>query len=103
MWDVLSGDFDQTLDPQACANNVISKTNPGSIIVFHDSLKAQKNMKFALSRTLGHFTSLGYSFSSLNEALAPQRSLQIAWLRRSQERRESYTCFLHFASILVYK
>src|SRR5215217_680597 len=40
MWDVLSGDFDIKLSPEKCYENVINNTRNGSIIVFHDSLKA---------------------------------------------------------------
>lgn len=54
MWDVLSYDFDATISPEACLKNVISKTAQGSIIVFHDSLKAEKNMRYALPKAI-HF------------------------------------------------
>ena len=37
MWDVLSGDFDESLNKEKCLDNVLKKTKPGSIIVFHDS------------------------------------------------------------------
>ena len=40
MWDVLSGDFDETLSKEQCLKNVIDNTVEGSIIVFHDSEKA---------------------------------------------------------------
>jgi hypothetical protein len=39
MWDVLSADFDTTLSPEKCLENVL-KNHTGSIIVFHDSVKA---------------------------------------------------------------
>lgn len=52
MWDVLSGDFDQTLSKEKCLNNVLSNVKPGSIIVFHDSIKAFKNLKYVLPKTL---------------------------------------------------
>jgi peptidoglycan/xylan/chitin deacetylase (PgdA/CDA1 family) len=54
MWDVLSADFDQQIAPEKCLQNVISKVRAGSIIVFHDSEKAFKNLKYALPKTL-HF------------------------------------------------
>jgi len=44
MWDVLSKDYDQSVSPEICLDNVIKNTSQGSIIVFHDSLKAQKNL-----------------------------------------------------------
>jgi hypothetical protein len=65
MWDVLSGDFDKNINPEQCLHNVISHAGSGSIVVFHDSLKAKANLEFALPRVLDHFTSLGYSFDAL--------------------------------------
>lgn len=65
MWSVLSGDFDTTISPQQCLNNVILNTEPGSIIVFHDSAKAWDRMQYALPRVLEHFTNENYSFKSL--------------------------------------
>ncbi|WP_426095067.1 polysaccharide deacetylase family protein [Flavobacterium sp. DSR2-3-3] len=52
MWDVLSADFDTTLSKEQCLNNVLSKVKPGSIIVFHDSIKAFKNLEYVLPKTL---------------------------------------------------
>lgn len=66
MWDVLSGDFDAELSPQQCLNNVINNAKEGSIIVFHDSLKAEERLRFVLPKVLDHFTQLGYRFESLN-------------------------------------
>ena len=40
MWDVLSGDFDESLTKEQCLQNVILNAKNGSIIVFHDSEKA---------------------------------------------------------------
>lgn len=68
MWDVLSGDFDQSLAPEQCLNNVVSKAGPGSIVVFHDSLKSEKNLKYALPRVLEYFSGQGYRFEALEQA-----------------------------------
>ena len=65
MWDVLSGDFDQKISPVACLENVLDHAEPGSIIVFHDSLKAEENLRFALPRVLEHFAREGYQFAAL--------------------------------------
>ncbi len=65
MWDVLTNDYDATLSPDSCLRQSIKKTRSGSIIVFHDSLKAERNMRYALPRFLEHFTSLGYTFELL--------------------------------------
>ncbi len=52
MWDVLSGDFDQALSPEECYQNTIAHTVPGSIVVFHDNLKASARVLYALPRFL---------------------------------------------------
>lgn len=65
MWHVLSGDFDKTLSPQKCAEHVLLNAQPGSIIVFHDSTKAQEKMFFALPKTLEYFSNAGYKFNSI--------------------------------------
>jgi peptidoglycan-N-acetylglucosamine deacetylase len=55
MWDVLSADFDTTISKEQCADNVLKYTQPGSIIVFHDSEKAFKNLAYALPLVLEEF------------------------------------------------
>ncbi|MEY8849784.1 polysaccharide deacetylase family protein [Psychroserpens sp. XS_ASV72] len=65
MWDVLSFDWQKELSEETCLNNVISKSNPGSIIVFHDSIKASKNMMYALPKVLEHFSEKGFEFKTL--------------------------------------
>ncbi|MDT7831063.1 polysaccharide deacetylase family protein [Flavobacteriaceae bacterium S356] len=66
MWDVLSADFDTEITPEKCWENVKMNAKKGSIIVFHDSLKARKNMEFALPKALEHFTKEGYSFKEIS-------------------------------------
>ncbi|WP_439882252.1 polysaccharide deacetylase family protein [Pontibacter sp. MBLB2868] len=65
MWDVLTNDYDSSLGQNRCLQKSISSTQSGSIIVFHDSLKARKNMMYVLPRYLEHFTNLGYTFDTL--------------------------------------
>ncbi len=67
MWDVLSGDFDPNLDGEACLSNVLDHVVPGSIVVFHDSLKSERNLRYALPRTLDALSRLGYSFEALSQ------------------------------------
>ena len=66
MWDVLSGDFDAQVSGPQCFENVRSNAGPGSIVVFHDSLKAQEKLEYVLPRVLKHFSELGYSFHALS-------------------------------------
>lgn len=65
MWDVLSGDFDIKLSPEKCYKNVINNTQNGSIIVFHDSLKAFDRLKYTLPLVLQYFKDRGYQFGYL--------------------------------------
>jgi peptidoglycan/xylan/chitin deacetylase (PgdA/CDA1 family) len=60
MWDVLSGDFDITLAPKKCLENVTRHTTSGSIIVFHDSVKAFKRLEYTLPKALKYFSEKGY-------------------------------------------
>ena len=52
MWSMLSGDYDNRLSVEQCAKRVISRLEPGAIVLFHDSEKAEKNMFFALEKLL---------------------------------------------------
>lgn len=65
LWDVLSFDFDLKMDEEKVLNNVITNAGPGSVIVFHDSLKAQHKMEYALPRVLEHFSAKGFKFEKL--------------------------------------
>lgn len=66
MWDVLSGDFDQAITPEKCLNNVLKNIQSGSIVIFHDSTKAKKNLQYALPKVLTHFSKRGYSFKAIS-------------------------------------
>jgi len=66
MWDVLSLDWDKSINGEQCYQNVIKNAAPGSIIVFHDSVKASKNLYETLPRVLKFFSQKGYSFKALN-------------------------------------
>ena len=65
MWDVLSVDYNKKLSPEKCLKNTIGATRSGSIVVFHDSFKAEKNLVFALPRYVEYFTEQGFTFKCL--------------------------------------
>lgn len=65
MWNVLTVDYDRKLREEKCLQNSIKATKPGSIVVFHDSLKAEKNLKYVLPKYIEHFLEKGYSFLPL--------------------------------------
>ena len=67
MWDVLSGDFDQTISAEKCVSNVLDKVSPGSVIVFHDSVKAWPRLEKALPELLKQLKEKGYSFGDLRD------------------------------------
>jgi len=65
MWDVLTSDYSRSMSPERCLKGSIAATRPGSIVIFHDSLKAERNMTYALPRYIDHFLNQGYSFKVL--------------------------------------
>jgi peptidoglycan/xylan/chitin deacetylase (PgdA/CDA1 family) len=65
MWDILSGDFDNSISPQQCATNVLAHIHPGSIVLFHDSEKAKERMQYALPLVLQHCTDNGWAMKVL--------------------------------------
>lgn len=65
MWSLLSYDYDADLSQEKCLRNVLDNVQNGSIIVFHDSLKAEKNLRFVLPRVLQELDRKGYSYMSL--------------------------------------
>ncbi len=69
MWDVLSGDFDPELTADDCYDNVIENARPGSIVVMHDSLKAEEKVREILPRLLAYYSERGYAFDRLTAKL----------------------------------
>ena len=63
MWDVLSVDYNKNLSKESCLRNTLKVVRPGSIIVFHDSLKAEVNLRYALPKFIESCLVNGYSFS----------------------------------------
>ena len=62
MWDVVTRDYSKYMTPQQVLENVKKYTRNGSIIVFHDSLKAEANMKYALPKAIEWLLKQGYTF-----------------------------------------
>jgi peptidoglycan/xylan/chitin deacetylase (PgdA/CDA1 family) len=67
MWDVLAFDFDLKVTKEQVLENVLKNAGPGSIIVFHDSIKASEKMLYALPKVLEYYSELGYRFETLPE------------------------------------
>lgn len=66
MWDVLSADFDTTITPQQCLQNVTANTTEGSIIIFHDSIKAFPNLEYTLPKAIEYLKENGFNFGTIN-------------------------------------
>ena len=65
MYDVVSRDYNRRLSPERIFDNVRRYTRDGSIIVFHDSLKARDNMLAAMPRAVRWLKEQGYEFRTL--------------------------------------
>ncbi len=65
MWDVLTFDWEDEVSKEECLSNALDNIEDGSIIVFHDSIKAKRNMEYALPKVLEVFSKQGYQFKSL--------------------------------------
>jgi len=64
-WSLLSGDFNPSLNKQKAFKALCSGTNPGDIIVFHDSVKAEENLKFLLPKYLEYCIENNFEFGLL--------------------------------------
>lgn len=65
MYDLVTRDYSKKLTPDKVFANVRRYARNGSIIVFHDSLKAEKNMKAALPQAIEWLMARGYRFEQL--------------------------------------
>ncbi len=65
MWDVVTRDYSNKVNGRQVLRILKKYTRNGSIITFHDSLKSEKNMKFALPRSIEWLKEQGYEFKLL--------------------------------------
>ena len=63
MWDVLSMDYDAHLSSETCLENVLHHVRNGSVITFHDSVKAWPRLKEILPQILQELSNQGFTFS----------------------------------------
>ena len=62
MWDVLSEDYRQDITPEECYQTVLKSIRPGSIILFHNHVKSETNMRYALPRLIDELKKRDYEF-----------------------------------------
>lgn len=65
MWDVVTRDYSRKRSPEQVLEAVKRYTRNGSVVVFHDSLKAEKNLRWALPRSIEWLFENGYRFKTL--------------------------------------
>jgi peptidoglycan/xylan/chitin deacetylase (PgdA/CDA1 family) len=65
MWDILSYDYNKHIHIENCIKNISKKTRNGSIIVFHDSLKAQAQLLQILPIYIENMIQKGFIFKTL--------------------------------------
>lgn len=65
MWDVITMDYDHSLSGEDCFQNVKNYVRNGSIIVFHDSPKSEKNLLYALPKTIEYLKKENYTFAAI--------------------------------------
>ncbi len=90
LWDVLSYDFDINTTEVECFDNVRHFARPGSVIVYHDNIKAEKNMLYSLTHTLENFSKKGYRFDTIEKGIAKQTVTEIHRIKR---RKPSFAAF----------
>lgn len=66
MWDVLTHDYNPAVTPERCLKNALHAVRNGSIVVFHDSLKAERNLTYALPRFIEACLLQGYIFKVIS-------------------------------------
>ena len=65
MYRTVAYDWEASVTPEQCYRNVIENTRSGDLVVFHDSVKASKNMMYALPKVLDYFLEKGYRCKAL--------------------------------------
>ncbi len=65
LWSVLTGDYNASLNSEAILQSVLPLLKPGSIVVFHDSVKAAPHLKAILPAILAHCNLQNLSCSAL--------------------------------------
>lgn len=66
MYDLVTRDYSKKLNGEQVLNNVKKFARNGSIVVFHDSLKAERNLRYALPRAIEWLKEQGYEFEAID-------------------------------------
>lgn len=80
MWDVVTRDYSKWMEPHDVLETVKQYTRDGSIIVFHDSLKSERNLRYALPKAIDYLQEQGYQFKTLSgrsESISAQSTKEV--------------------------
>ena len=66
MWDLVTRDYSKWLNADDVVNNVMRYARNGSIITFHDSLKAIDKLRTALPQSIEWLKEQGYAFKTFD-------------------------------------
>jgi peptidoglycan-N-acetylglucosamine deacetylase len=69
MWSIMPGDFDERITKEICLKRSLKYSREGSIIVFHDNLKASNNVLFTLPRFIEKLKGMDFTFDPITENL----------------------------------
>lgn len=65
MWDVVSGDVENSISAEKCLDNVVKHSRNGSIVVFHDHVRSIEKLRYVLPRALDYWLDKGFTFGTL--------------------------------------
>lgn len=65
MWDILTRDYNKSLTPEHIMGKIRRLSRKGSIVLFHDSIKARNNMLATLPRAIEFWNEQGYTSGTL--------------------------------------
>jgi peptidoglycan/xylan/chitin deacetylase (PgdA/CDA1 family) len=66
MWDVITHDYNKNLSPETIMRTIKRYSRNGSLVVFHDSIKAKENVLTVLPLAIEYWKSKGYTFGVLD-------------------------------------
>jgi peptidoglycan/xylan/chitin deacetylase (PgdA/CDA1 family) len=66
MWDVITHDYNKNLSPETIMRTIKRYSRNGSLVVFHDSIKAKENVLTVLPLAIEYWKSKGYAFGILD-------------------------------------
>ena len=66
MWDVITHDYNKSLSPETIMRTIKRYSRNGSLVVFHDSIKAKENLLAVLPLAIEYWKSKGYTFGVLD-------------------------------------